>query len=235
MTNGRQWRLYSRQAHSRATNFYEVDLTEALLASGDTDPNEAFRYWWLFFRAEAFRGIGFQPVEDAGKVPTPQRCWLDAIAQGSREYAKRLGERFKERIFVTIFPHLAQGFLEDRKRRLEHRSQPTDNELHDVYEATLTLLYRLLFLLYAESRDLLPIREGPYREASLKKIKEEIGRKAGIAESEVAARREQGILRHGDDALRPAAASGCRDGPRRCQPEPTNLQRRPVPQRCPLV
>ena len=26
VTNGRQWRLYSRHAHSRATNFYEVDL-----------------------------------------------------------------------------------------------------------------------------------------------------------------------------------------------------------------
>jgi len=188
VTNGRQWRLYSRQAHSRATNFYEVDLTEALLASGDTDPNEAFRYWWLFFRAEAFRGIGFQPVEDAGKVPAPQRCWLDAIAQGSREYAKRLGERLKDRIFVTIFPHLAQGFLEDRRRRMASRGQPADDELNDIYEATLTLLYRLLFLLYAESRDLLPIREGPYREASLKKIKEEIADKAGIAESEVAAR-----------------------------------------------
>lgn len=48
VTNGRLWRLYSRQAHARATNFYEVDLVEALTASGDTDPNEAFRYWWLF-------------------------------------------------------------------------------------------------------------------------------------------------------------------------------------------
>ena len=50
VTNGRLWRLYSRQAHARVTNFYEVDLVEALTASGDTDPNEAFRYWWLFFR-----------------------------------------------------------------------------------------------------------------------------------------------------------------------------------------
>ena len=59
--------------------------------------------------------------------------------------------------------------------------QPTPEELSDVYEATLTLLYRLLFLLYAESRDLLPVREGPYGEASLKKIKEEIAAKAGVA------------------------------------------------------
>ncbi len=178
VTNGRQWRLYSRHAHSRATNFYEVDLAEALVASGDTDPNEAFRYWWLFFRAAAFGAAAGQH----------EGCWLDAVAAGSREYAKQLGERLKQRIFETIFPHLAQGFLEDRKRRLGVKRPPTDEELHDLFEATLTLLYRLLFLLYAESRDLLPIREAPYHAASLTKIKEEIAARAGIAETEVAAR-----------------------------------------------
>ncbi len=178
MTNGRQWRLYSRHAHSRATNFYEVDLAEALVASGDTDPNEAFRYWWLFFRAAAFAPVAGQE----------QGCWLDAVAQGSRDYAKQLGERLKQRIFETIFPHLAQGFLEDRKRRMGIKRQPSDDDLRDAYEATLTLLYRLLFLLYAESRDLLPIREAPYHAASLTKVKEEIAEKAGIAETEVADR-----------------------------------------------
>lgn len=178
MTNGRQWRLYSRHAHSRATNFYEVDLAEALVASGDTDPNEAFRYWWLFFRAAAF-------APPAGR---DKSCWLDTIAEGSRQYAKQLGERLKQRIFETIFPHLAQGFLEDRRRRLGVKRQPTDEELHDAFEATLTLLYRLLFLLYAESRDLLPIREAPYRQASLTRIKEEIAENAGIAETEAGAR-----------------------------------------------
>jgi hypothetical protein len=190
VTNGRQWRLYSRRAHSRATNFYEVDLVEALIASGDTDPNEAFRYWWLFFRASAFglRGAGVPTARAAAETAAPQRCWLDSIAEGSREYAKQLGERLKERIFVTIFPHLAQGFLEDRKRRMALTRQPTEEELDELFEATLTLLYRLLFLLYAESRDLLPIREAAYRQASLMKIKEEISEKAGIAESESADR-----------------------------------------------
>lgn len=177
VTNGRQWRLYSRHAHSRATNFYEVDLPEALIASGDTDPNEAFRYWWLFFRA-----VAFQPPK--GETTT----WLDAVAAGSRDYARELGERLKGRVFVTIFPHLAQGFLEDRRTRLSIKGKPSEEELRDAFEATLTLLYRLLFLLYAESRDLLPIREAPYREASLKKIKDEIAEAGGSAESEVEAR-----------------------------------------------
>jgi hypothetical protein len=75
--------------------------------SADTDPNEAFRYWWLFLRPDAFK-----PKAEV------QRCWLDGILMGSREYAKRLGDRLKDRIFLTIFPHLAQGFLLDRKQRL---------------------------------------------------------------------------------------------------------------------
>jgi hypothetical protein len=177
VTNGRLWRLYSRQAHARATNFYEVDLVEALTASGDTDPNEAFRYWWLFMRPVAFS----QKAQGLG-------CWLDDILLGSREYAKRLGDRLKDRIFLTIFPHLAQGFLMDRKQRLGVNKATTDEELADIFEATLTLLYRLLFLLYAESRDLLPIREAPYQAVSLKKIKDEIADKAGVAESDVAER-----------------------------------------------
>ena len=170
VTNGRLWRLYSRQAHARSTNFYEVDLIEALNVSGETDPNEAFRYWWLFFRSAAFQ-----------KDAAGEGCWLDGILQGSRDYAKRLGDRLKERVFITIFPHLAEGFLADRRARLGLKGKPTAEELSDVYEATLTLLYRLLFLLYAESRDLLPVREGPYGEASLKKIKEEIAARAGVA------------------------------------------------------
>ena len=105
------------------------------------------------------------------------------ILQGSRDYAKRLGDRLKDRIFVTIFPHLAEGFLADRSGAGHQKGSPTEEELADIFEATLTLLYRLLFLLYAESRDLLPVREAPYRAASLKKIKEEIAEKAGVAEA----------------------------------------------------
>jgi hypothetical protein len=182
VTNGRLWRLYSRQAHARATNFYEVDLVEALTASGDTDPNEAFRYFWLFFRAEAFR-----PVAATGG----KGCWLDAILTGSRDFAKELGERLKVRVFETIFPHLARGFLAERRQRLGVGKEPADEELADTFEATLTFLYRLLFLLYAESRDLLPVREAAYHAASLKKIKEDIAAKAGVAEAEVPERLEK--------------------------------------------
>jgi len=179
VTNGKLWRLYSRRAHARATNFYEVDLVEAITASADTDPNEAFRYWSLFFRSDAFR------------ASADQGCWLDRVLQGSREYAKRLGERLKDRVFLQVFPHLAHGFLSDRLHRPGQGKTPSEDELGEVYEGTLTLLYRLLFLLYAESRDLLPIREAPYHEASLTRIKEEVADRAGSAESGIVAALEK--------------------------------------------
>ncbi len=187
VTNGKLWRLYSREAHSRSTNFYEVDLEEALAASQETDPNEAFRYWWLFFRPEAF-----QPIDG----DDDKRCWLDTIVRGSRDYAKRLGERLKDRVFTEIFPHLAKGFLEYRKQQSDQRT-PTEAELTDTFEATLTLLYRLLFLLYAEARDLLPIGESPYHAASLKKIKEEIAEHGGRAVDDVPERLRQAYTKSG--------------------------------------
>ena len=104
VTNGRSWRLFSRHAHARASNFYEVDLVEAFTASGDTDPNEAFRYWWLFIRPDAFRAR-----------ETEVGCWLDEILQDSRDFAQRLGDRLKEPIFVSIFRCLAEGFLADAR------------------------------------------------------------------------------------------------------------------------
>jgi type I restriction-modification system DNA methylase subunit len=174
VTNGQLWRLYSKAAHSRSTNFYEVDLPDVLIASGLSDPNEAFRYWWLFFRVQAFL-----PVEGDA-----EECWLDTVAQGSRDYASEVEQELKRRVFYDVVPALAHGFLHDRSTRLGRRAQPTETELEQIRQGTLTLLYRLLFLLYAESRDLLPVHEAEYYKLSLKSLKEEISAKAGVAESE---------------------------------------------------
>src|SRR5262245_35652969 len=99
---------------------------------------------------------------------------------------KRLGDRLAGRVFSTIFPHLAQGFLADRTDRLGLRAQAAEDERAGIFDATLTLLYRLLFLLHAEGRDLLPVRA-----ASLRRIKEDVADRAGPAEADVPARLEK--------------------------------------------
>ena len=46
--------------------------------------------------------------------------------------------------------------------------------LAEVRQAALILLYRLLFVLYAEDRNLLPEENGPYADFCLRKIRLEI-------------------------------------------------------------
>jgi len=70
-------------------------------------------------------------------------------------------------VFDRVFPGLAGGFVADATRRGE---QVTSAQ---VYEATLSFLYKLLFLLYAEARNLLPI-DRDYRDHSLIKMTQEV-------------------------------------------------------------
>ena len=189
VTNGKLWRLYSARTHSRSTNYYEIDLDETLAMA---DPNESFRYFWLFFRLNAFVT---REIQRDGQ--TRELSFLDRLLDESESYAKGLGERLKERVFEQVFPHFATGFIEHLKgqvglagprqvsllsvsEQLALKREPDEAFRRQVFNGTLTLLYRLLFLLYAESRDLLPVKEvRGYSERSLTKLKADIAEKAG--------------------------------------------------------
>lgn len=159
VTNGKTWRLYSARAHSRATNYYEIDLEETLASP---DAGDAIRYFGLLFRAKAFSG---------------QPCFADSLLTESASYAKALGERLKENVFENVFPKFAEGFV---KQWGKPAVELTADELDETFHATLTFLYRLLFLLYAEARDLLPVKETRgFWEISLSRVKKEIAEKAG--------------------------------------------------------
>jgi len=176
VTNGKHWRLYTRKTESRATNFLQVDAEEA--AAG-TEP-DAFRYLWLLFRAEAFRR---REVTVEGETRSVNL--LEELLEGSRDYAKQVGDRLKGRVFEDIFPILAEGFVADIRAREGPAAELDDERLDLIFQSTLVLLYRLLFLLYAESRDLLPVREvGGYYEKSLTALKREIRDAGGTVESQ---------------------------------------------------
>ena len=198
VTNGKLWRLYSARTHSRSTNYYEIDLEETLAMD---DPNRSFRYFWLFFRLQAF--IKRQVVRDG---QSREMNFLDELFDDSEAYAKSLGDRLKERVFEHIFPHFAEGFIEHLRgqegvagpqqtvllpvaQQISLKREPDEEYRRQVFQGTLTLLYRTLFLLYAESRGLLPVGEvRGYRERSLTRLKEDIAAKAGTILDDVPAR-----------------------------------------------
>ncbi len=160
VTNGKLWRLYAAAADNKASNYYEVDLEEA--AQAQDQQTTALRYWWLFFRRQAFQGF------------------LDQLRQQSADYARSLGERLKERTFTTIFPHFARGFVQTPRV-----SETLGVSLDAAFQATLTFLYRLMFVLYAESLSLLPVaEERGYGELSLQRLKRELAEAGGPIEDE---------------------------------------------------
>jgi len=152
LTNGRLWRLYHRETAHKLDRFYEVDLP-ALVESGDV---EDFLYFFAFFRRAAFEegplGVG-------------------ALLKESVDYARSVGDSLKGQVYEAL-RHLAQGFLDYPRNELG----ADEATLREIYDSSLILLYRMLFVLYAESRELLPVRDSQdYRESySLHAIKHDV-------------------------------------------------------------
>jgi len=125
----------------RSETYFEVDLN--LLA-----PDQA-GYLWLLFSAEALRRGGM----------------AEQVLGDSRRYAADLGERLRDRVYTEVVPRLAEGLMEARSLR-----RPTAANLTETYEMALVILFRLLFIAYAEDQDLLPYSTNQfYRDRSLKK------------------------------------------------------------------
>ncbi|MEO8972139.1 MAG: N-6 DNA methylase, partial [Ktedonobacteraceae bacterium] len=152
LTNGRKWRLYHIQTAHKLEVFYEVDLP-ALIESNNV---EAFLYFYAFFRRDAF---------DAGLFS------LNDILAESTGYAQQLSDSLREQVYDAL-RYVAQGFLDYTDNRLPH----TNETFKLIYDNSLILLYRILFILYAEARGLLPLQENPSygRVYSLDAIKKDV-------------------------------------------------------------
>ncbi|MEI6180725.1 MAG: N-6 DNA methylase, partial [Chloroflexales bacterium] len=152
LTNGRLWRLFHKASAYKQNCFYEVNLPELL---EQPDP-AAFLYFYAFFRRAAF---------------DEHPLGLRALLQASTDFARGIGEHLKQQVYAAL-RHVAQGFLDYTPNGLQ-RDPAT---LKTIYDHSLLVLYRLLFIFYAEARELLPLRDSSqYRESySLEALKREV-------------------------------------------------------------
>ncbi len=163
LTNGAVWRLYWQDARSRAEEFFEIDLAGAIGIAGmqaeldAPDPDHALRLFFLLFHREAFLAQSWDGAN---------RTYHAYALNEARLYEEKVSQDLGARVFGEIFPQLAQalaaGDLHARSIPVgvgrAQRQQYTREYLDEVREAALILLYRLLFLFYAEDRGLLPVR-----------------------------------------------------------------------------
>ncbi len=152
LTNGAVWRLYDQKTRPRATAYYEADL-QALLEADDQD---ALRTFHLLFRRSAF-------VRRPGAVA----AFLETALAAGRRYEQRVAQSLAGVVFQRVFPRLLQA-LADK----------SDQPMPAIREAALIFLYRLLFVLYAEDRGLLPVNDAAYDDYGLRKrVRDDVARR----------------------------------------------------------
>jgi hypothetical protein len=157
LTNGRLWRLYCRDAAQPLDRYFEVDLPRLINQGGA----EAFlHYFWGAFSAEALR-----PGQSG-------EAHVDRIRLGSADYAADVGDELRSQVFNALL-RLAAGFVKGRAEPIDEAT------LDEIYDNSLVALYRLLFVFYAEARELLPLESSQsYRETlSLTELVHDVGDK----------------------------------------------------------
>ena len=137
LTNGSEWRLYCFEAPPDA--YFAFHLARG----AHFCPLEEFRLFLALFRPEAFAR------NERG------RTLLDAFRDESLTHQLELETNLRRRVF-DVLEELAEGFYKNPANGL------SESDLSSIYENSLIFLYRLLFVLYAESRGLLPVKSyGP--------------------------------------------------------------------------
>ena len=168
LTNGRLWRLYWHGSVSVSEDFLEIDLGKIfglpgcnpdLLDPRDVSPDHIFRLFLLLFGREAF-------------LPSEHGTTFHELAhQSGKRWEERVARDLSRVVFKQVFPVLTDALAaQDRDRPVD----PGAAWLEEVRQGALILLYRLLFVLYAEDRNLLPDETGPYKEYALTRIRHEI-------------------------------------------------------------
>ena len=163
LTNGARWRLYYQGVRSVSEQFFEVDLAALLDLPGHNDGlfalTKAERDHWLKVFVLVFRREAFL----AG--PTDPRTFHQRAIEEGRFYEKRVAADLSALVFEQVFPALARSIA----------AAAPEAPLPEVREAALILLYRLLFIFYAEDRDLLPVRNTRYDDYALReKVREDV-------------------------------------------------------------
>jgi len=140
LTNGKKWRLYSYEKCA-ADIYFEIDLQKLLSGEKTEEKIEVFKYFYLFFRAESF-----------------EKGFLEKVYRQSVEYNEALEDDLEEKVYNAL-EVAVEGFFETND------IEKTKENIDLVHHSSLIFLYRVLFILNAESRDLLPTNDEAYRQA----------------------------------------------------------------------
>ncbi len=143
---------------------------------------------WLDFRVAEMAQTAGRPIATAMRLllsqerllalPRAQR--LPALLEESRRFQNEVSERLAEQVLHALY-ELLRGFqaAHDASRG-ELLREVLARDPNEVYRALLTVILRLVFLLYAEERDMLPEDETYLRYYSLGGLYEQLRQDAAL-------------------------------------------------------
>ena len=144
LTNGVNWRLYTNKIAAVTTDYFQVNYNPQQTAS--------LKYLVAIFASRSYDGD----------------LTVNKFLEGSTTYAKELEKNLQSTITDRSGPFfsLVMGVLGHDSDK--HYSK---EELDEAKEAALRAMYRMWFVLYAESRDLLPVKDDRYNPISFQSIR----------------------------------------------------------------
>jgi hypothetical protein len=152
LTNGRSWRIYYTKEKAVFENFFQIDLAQVI---ENRDKLEAALFV-LFFNFQSFLLDG------------KNNCPLDSSKNESEDATRAIEEHLESKM-EDILGKICVGFIES-----EGKKTYSENERRIIFNNSIYLLYRLLFVLYAEARGFLPVNNPQYKEKSVMRLMETV-------------------------------------------------------------
>lgn len=171
LTNGARWRLYYSGARSTIDDYLEIDLARIVVLERDVFDSaiqEDEREHWLRVFAVMFSKSAFE--REAADAPS----FHDRARREAAFYEERVAKNLSDLVFARLYPALGKAIAE---------KAPAETDIDEIRNATLVLLYRLLFILYAEDRGLLPVKDNRYDDYALREARMAVGERKNAGDT----------------------------------------------------
>jgi hypothetical protein len=168
LINGKRVRLLRDFYHSITKGFLEFDLESIF----ETANSEQFRVLFRILHSSRIENQyqGKQEIEydeEGNPIEVEDNCLLESFHKKSRETGVKVGNKLRDQVIEAI-EKLGNGFAESLDP-----DEFQNGKVKGFYAEILNIIYRLLFLMFAEQKGWLPVRNSIYaRTYSLNALRE---------------------------------------------------------------
>jgi hypothetical protein len=147
LTNGRIWRVYDTDKITAKKTYIEFDLEAMCALPAGQEKIEALALFAFFFGRSTY-----VPPAVAGQVRA-----IEQVLAASADFTLAVEENLK----AVIYGYAGEDSLFETMGRAIHRASPQAS-MDAVYENSVVLLFRLLFIVYFEDKNRALLKEHPF-------------------------------------------------------------------------